>query len=392
MDNRKQEILTQLENGEITAAEAFTLLSQMDGKSKTVDQPYENRSNRPPPVNNSPPPSHHRHSHEPTSWVEDLIGSISGAVEEVVDEVKEWEIGASINEFMSGSFGHHRNTLYFTSDPISQGINKLVVIGKNAKVQVYGYDGNVIRLRCAYDARRPDAQVVFTQESGEYQLMYDEKLMRSMEIVCEVPHMIVNSLHAASKNAAVSLHNVQAGAVVLYTKNDKIIGQDISCNEFVAQTKNDSIKVGGIHAQNMHLETTNAKIVAQNVRAHNAEFKTTNDGIKMEQIDIGNLKIFTTSGTLKLEKFLLGVPAWDGERTMEAHTTNANINFATPHEVALKLEAHARDGKINCAKHDMHFTDSHRDYVKGMSHNYDYNTTKLNVRLSTTNGNVRIRE
>jgi len=169
MNNRKQEILSQLERGEITAAEAFTLLNQVEEKN-------ENRNNNPPPRHEyMPPPPPHNHT---TSWVDDLIGTISGAVGDVADEVKEWEIGTSINEFMSGSFGHHKNTLHFTSDPISQGIAKLVVIGKNAKVQVYGYDGNTIRLRCAYDARRHDAQVIFTQENGEYQLMYDEKLMQ----------------------------------------------------------------------------------------------------------------------------------------------------------------------------------------------------------------------
>jgi len=397
MSDKKVEILSQLEQGKISATEAFTMLNQLN---ESVPPPQhdseptttgESRSNGPRQQSAEIPPPPPPQFTAP-DWVEDLVGDISGAFEDVIEEIKDWNIGASISEFVSGTYGHHENTLFFTSNPILQGIVKLTLIGKSAKVTVSGYDGNVIRVQCKYNARRPDAQVLFHQEDGTYQVMYDESIMRSMEILCDVPYVMIKNIHAASKNGVVLIENIKAGAVVLYTKNEKILASNIDCAEFVAQNRNEVIKVQSLNAQNVHIETTNAKIQVDDVRANNAGLKTTNDRIKMAYMDVANLQIHTTNTTLKLDKFLYDFNDWSGGRTFEAHTTNSNISFSAPPDIGLKLEAHAPGGKVVCKKHDLYLSEAGRNHAQGTSSHYDFSSKKLNVLLSTTNASVKVRE
>ncbi|MCL2285742.1 MAG: DUF4097 family beta strand repeat-containing protein [Firmicutes bacterium] len=393
MQDKKQEILSQLEQGKITATEAFTMLNQLN---ETDDTP---RSNGPQPQRESqippppPPPPHDYHSSFTTpDWVEDLVGDISGAVQDVVESIKDMNIGASISEFMSGTYGHHENTLFFTSNPISQGVIKLTLIGKSARVSVTGYGGNTIRVQCKYNARRPDAQVVFHEEDGTYQVMYDESLIRSMEIVCEVPHVMIKNAHIASKNGPVLVEDIQACALVLYTKNEKILASNITCAEFVAQNHNEVIRVNTLVAQNVHMETTNAKIQVENVHANNVGLKTTNDRVKMAYMDVQNLQIHTTNTSLKLDKFLHDFNDWGGQRTLEAHTTNGSISFSAPRDVGLKVEAHAKGGKVVCKSYDMYFSEVGREYARGTNSNYELGGKKLDVQLVTTNASVKIRD
>jgi hypothetical protein len=394
MSDKKKEILSQLEQGKISADEAFTLLSQLNEsdaaeKGREFRRDDEPRGNGPrqhgfdiPPPPPPPPES---------SWVDEWVGDISGAVNDVVEGIKDMNIGASISEFMSGTYGHHENTLYFTSNPIFQGILKLAVIGKNAKVSVVGYDGSIIRVKCSYNARRADAEVLFHEKDGVYQVMYDESAMRSMEIICEVPYVTIKNLHVASKNGVVVLENIKAGAVVLYTKNDKLLAGNINCDEFVAQNRNGTIKVNALTAQNIHMETTNDKIQVENIRGQNAGLKTTNAGLKMVNMDVVNLLLHTTNNSLKLDKFLYDFNDWSGERTFEASTTNSNITFSAPHDMGIQLLANTTGGKIVCKNYDMYFSETSKNHALGKNSNYDFSAKKLNVKLTTTNASVKIR-
>jgi DUF4097 and DUF4098 domain-containing protein YvlB len=221
--------------------------------------------------------------------------------------------------------------------------------------------------------------------------MYDESMVRSMEIVCEVPAVIVKNLHVASKNGMITLENVSAGAVVLYTKNEKLLGGNIVCDEFVAQNRNGVIKVNGLTAQNVHMETTNDKIQVENVRAQNTGLKTTNAGIKMANMDVVNLQLRTTNSSLKLDKYMCDTSLWSGERVLEAHTTNSSIIFLVSHDIGLKLQVNASGGKVVCKNFDIYFSETSKNHAIGTSNNYDFSGKKLNVKLNTTNASVKIR-
>jgi len=392
MTEKKIEILAQLEQGKITANEAFTQLNQLN--DTTPQQEVEPHHTTDIPRSNAPK----RHSHHspppaqpPQHWLGGIMEEVGGAIESVVESIKDSDIGASISDFVHGTYSNHENTLHFTSSPVSQGITKLGMIGKNARVSVSGYDGNVIIVKCKYNARRPDTQVLFHEENGIYQVMYDEKLIRSMEITCHVPNVMVKNIHAASKNGAVSLENIQAGAVVLYTKSDKILTYNVNCAEFIAQSRNDTIKVSRLTAQNIHIETTNSKIHAEGVQANNAVLRTTNDSIKTSHMDVDNLILNTTNSGIKLDKLMETIGDWSGERVIEVNTTNSNITFTTRPDIGIKIQAHAPGGKVACKSYDMYFSEHGRAHAQGTSNNYEFSSKKLNARLSTTNGSVKIR-
>jgi len=393
MTEKKQEILAQLEQGKITANEAFTMLNQLNEPTTHPKQEAEFHNNDAPRSNG--PERHSYHSPPPPQpsqhWLGGIMEEVGGAIESVVESIKDSDIGASISDFVHGTYGNHENTLHFTSNPISQGITKLGMIGKNARVSVSGYEGSVIQVKCKYNARRPDAEVLFQEENGVYQIMYDEKLIRSMEITCHVPNVMIKNIHAASKNGAVSLENIQAGAVVLYTKTDKILAYNVNCAEFIAQTRNDTVKVESLTAQNIHIETTNSKIQVEGVRANNAELRTTNSSIKTAFMDVDNLILNTTNSSIKLDKLMETVGDWSGERIIEANTTNSNISFPVRSDIGIKLQAHAPGGKVTCKNYDMYFSEHGRTHAQGTSRNYEFGSKKLYVRLSTTNGSVKVR-
>ena len=397
MPDKKAEILALLEQGEITATEAFTMLNQLNETPPepdvTQDTPH---SNGPKPPEFDTPPLPPPPQYTAPDWVEDLVGDISGAVQDVVEGIKDMNIGATVNEFFSGTYGHYENTVFFTSAPVTQGILKLSVIGKGAKVTVYGYDGDTIRVQCKYNARRPDTQVLFSEADGVYQVMYDESLMRTMEIACEVPYKsTIKSAHFASKNGAVLVDGIQAETLVLYTKNEKIQVGNIHCAELVAQNRNAQIRVATATAQNIHVETTNSKIQMDDVRANNGQLKTTNSAIKLAFVDVDHLKLYTTNTSLKLDKLLYELPAgdnWDSERTLEAHTTNSSIVFAAPPDIGVKVDARTTNGKIVCKRGDMYFAEMGQNHAHGASSQYDFSARKIHVGLYTTNASVKIRE
>ena len=384
MSDRKSEILSQLEQGKINASEAFEMLNQLSEHTTSSQHDTEYCGNGPAPqAQDAPPP----HTHP--GWVEGLVGDISGAVQDAIEGIKDMNIGVSISEFMDGTYGHHKNTMTFTSNPVLQGISKLVIIGKNARVSVNGYDGNVIRVKCAYDARHPNTEVLFHEENGIYQVMYDESRIRTMEIACEVPHAMINSAHIASKNGAIHVQDIRAVDVALYTKNAKILANNINCAKFVAQSRNDAIKVRTLASSNVHLETTNAKIHTEDMRADNAQLKTSNSGIKIEKIDVANLKLHTTNTGLKLDK--LNVGSWHGVRTLEAYTTNGGISLSTLSDIGVRVYACAAGGKLIWKKDDIYFSESSKYQAQGESSNYAICEGKLNVRLSTTNASIKIK-
>ena len=415
MDEKKQEILKQLERGEISAEHAFALLSQMSSAQTTEDaSPQTTSNNHTNETNNMPLPhnDHNSQSYAQTEswsvppnnenvdfdsdanfdWIDSIVGWVPGVVEEITDSLSQFNIGASITEIIDGTYGHFRKTATFTSDPISQEIEKITFIGKNAEVTVHGYDGNTIHIQCIYNARHPNDEVVFSQENGVFQVMYDEKRMRSVEIHCDVPRTMIKTAQIASKNAMVSVANIIATDISLYSKNDKIFVEEVSCTNLAVQNRNSQIKLKNVLAtQNITLDTTNDKIALAEVKAHNVQLATKNNGFKLSSIDVENLRLSTTNNSIKLNKLFDYYSNWTGLRTLDVKTTNSTVLFHLPPTVALDMVINAPRSKISCKRDDIYFSENDHGYVIGKNREHATSTKKLDVRLATTNATVKIR-
>jgi len=406
---KKLEILQRLQAGEITAEEALLLMNQEqnpDSSNKQMHenarqsgnkQEYQNSSQNINHENRSYENQHNRqdfdydHRHEP-GWAESLMNWVGDVVDSVSDGIRDMDIDVNISDFFGGTFSHNKNTLHFASSPILQGLSLLELHGKNDRIEIHGYDGDNVQIQCSYDARYPDADVLFSDENGKVSLLFNDKEFRSVQVLCQVPWAHINQLIAVTKNDKIYVSGINAGDISLTTKNDPIHIEKINCDNITVSTKNGGIKARAITGTVVHFETTNSKITTEDIQAQTLNIITTNSGIRTTAIDAVNIMIKTTNTGLKLEDTFLGCNNlfWDGERSIEAYTTNGGVRFIVPDGVGLNMEAGTSGGKVTCEV-PLYGSINEKSYIKGESINYATAGRRLNLRLKTTNASIKVR-
>ncbi|MCL2528621.1 MAG: DUF4097 family beta strand repeat-containing protein [Defluviitaleaceae bacterium] len=398
MPDNKLDILQRLEAGEITAEEALAMMNQ---------QPPTPTHPTAPPSHHMPNPIYHRQAnqnqprnfdhytpppHQEQGWAEGLFDWVGELVDDITSSIKDMDIGVNISDALSGNYSHNERRVNFVSKPILQGLTQLELHGKNDKIEIQAYEGDCVQIQCHYDARYPEAYVQFHEENGCIAIMFDEKQMRSVQILCQVPKAHIGHVIAATKNGRISVYGLTAGNIELVSKNEKILIEAISCTSLTAHTTNDNIKAKNISATDIILETTNAKITAEDIQAQALAMITTNSTIKTFGLDVVRLHMKTTNAGLKLEESLFGNSPlfWEGERSIEAYTTNSGLKLALPEGVGLSVDASASGGKVNCEV-PLYGAEGNKNHVVGESINFPSSGRRLRAKLHTTNATLRIR-
>lgn len=370
MTDKKAEILKQLEQGKITADQALAMLNQQPSQqpdpAPQAPNPQEHQENR----ENHYHKSHH--SEVEPGWVENLFSWVGETIQDIGVEIHDWDISANISDLVGGTYSHNKMREVFTSHPVLQGIVAVTIVGKNAKVEVQGYDGNTVRVKCVYNARRPNAEVYLHEDNGRIELMYDEKMMRSMSVLCHVPFAAIGELRIA-------------------TKNDTIKILDVNCTNLMVANRNAAIKANTVTATSIAMETTNDNIKIENIQAHNVSLKSTNARIHVEHVDIAHLKAVTTNAGLKFKGNFFATDSWTGERVIEASTTNSGVSIFVPFDASLKLDARTRGGSVLCQR-ELYFTETMKTHLQGESSDYNFAGKKLNLCMQTTNASVKVRD
>jgi len=398
MTDNNLKILQRLESGEITAEEALAMMNRqkpappMPGPSSTREESID-------PRQIDPRKSHHIHEGHDTyedhstgnpEWLDNLLGWVGETVDDIAGSIKDSEVSANISDIFSGSYGHYNHTESFTSRPVLQGLTQLDIHGKNDKIEIYAYDGDCVQLHCEYDARRPDSYVQFHEEDGHIALWFDDKSMRSVKVVCRVPRVHIGYLNAVTKNARIHLADITARDINLSTKNDVILLESIRCGGLTANTRNENIKAMAIQGENILLETTNAKITVSDIHANALTLNTTNASIKTAYLDVSHLSLKTTNTRIKLEETLLNSSEyWEGERTLEAYTTNGGIRLRMPGDIGLSIVANTTDSKVT-SEVPLYREDTHKTRLVGETMDYAVAGRKLRVQLGTTNASIKI--
>jgi len=393
MPDNKLDILQRLEAGEITAEEALAMMNQQPPTSPPnhhmPNPTYHNQAN----PNQAPHMHHHTPPpHQEQGWAEGIFDWVGELVDDITSSIKDMDIGINISDALSGNYSHNERRVNFVSKPVLQGLTQLELHGKNEKIEIQAYEGDCVQIQCHYDARYPEAYVHFHEENGCIAIMFDEKQMRSVQVLCQVPKAHIGNVIAKTKNSRMDVYGLTAGNIELANKNDKIHIEAISCSSLTAHTTNDNIKARGISATDIILETTNSKITAEDVQATSLTMKTTNATIKTFALDVAHLHMKTTNSGLKLEESLFGNSPlfWEGERSIEAYTTNSGLKLALPEGVGLSVEASASGGKVNCEV-PLYGADGSKNHVVGESINFQSSGRRLRAKLHTTNATVRIR-
>ena len=333
--------------------------------------------------------------------IEDAIGTdfatIGAGIKESLEDLDDVDINIDLTGGLGGIFSYHKykSSMTYISNPIPQAISSLKLLGKNSSVEIKGYDGNQLRITCKFNAKNRDAQVFVNEDNGNFEVLYDYNAMRSMKIYAEVPRVLVDNIHAETKNSSIDLHGVKARNANLLTKNSSIRVGDVECDEIVARTRNSAIKAERLNATNIDFETSNSKISLEDTAAQSARLTTTNSKVVTEHCDIKQLFIKTTNAGIKMENIFRGTAGqgdWDAERIVEAHTTNGNVAIYVPRDVAAMVQASTSHGRVDCELQNMMMDAMSKHYVNGKSMNYDAAARRVKINVSTTNSAIKIRE
>ena len=334
--------------------------------------------------------------------IEDALGTdFSNIGSEINQSLK--ELGrdledVDINLDVAGLFGYykHKSTVSYISDPIPQAINQLKLLGKNAKVEIKGYNGDRLRITCKYNPKRQDARVYVNEDNGSYEVLYDYNSMRSMAIYAEVPQsVLIESIHGESKNSSVELYDVKCRHAHLLTKNSSIRIENVECDEIVARTRNSAIKAERLVAGHIDFETSNSKIDVEKVTAQSARLTTSNSKVVTESCDIVQLFIKTTNAGIKMEntfRYVKAQDGWDAERVIEAHTSNGGVTICVPRNVAAAIQASTSNGRVDCDVPNMILGEVSKNYFSGRNADYDSAPKKAKINVSTTNSTIKIRD
>jgi len=405
----KMKILQMLSEGTIAVEDAMKLLEQFKDEEPTR---RDSRPPRPPrperPRRPDRPHVYFGHVHgngpdprvrpnvderenvgEAISFAESIGEKISGALSKLDNLDIDFDFDFSD---VFGTKHRYANTVTYISDPIAQNIAALKLMGKNAKVEIEGYDGKELRITCAYKSKRPDVQVFVNEEHGGFEVQYDYNAMYSMEIKCEVPRAFVEEIHAESKNSAIKLQDVNGRTFNLLTKNGGIKLEKVRADEITAKTRNSAIQAEEVAADTISLETSNSKIDAEYITANVAHFVTSNSKVETEDLDIKQLYIKTSNSGIKMENIFQNLAETGGERTVEAHTSNGGVSIYIPRNVAAMLQASTTHSRVDCHLQDLLVGDVSKNYINGRTHDYDNAMAKAKINISTTNGAIKIRE
>jgi len=260
---------------------------------------------------------------------------------------------------------------------------------------VVGYTGVCVNIECKYLSKSDDPELTLSEIDGRLELQYDYNIMRSLEIRCEVPVVIIEQLQAETINGKIELESVNAKDIIANSKNAKLEFENINCQQINGTTSNSSAKAEKVKTEKLVLETTNGRIKLEDVKAKSAQLTSNNGKVETEDTNIVNLLINTTNGSIKLK----GIQdrAENGElinetHTIEATTTNGSINVRIPRDKGIALQAKTTNGSVAWEYEAPIIGETAKAFINGKNQQYEGSGPKYNINISTTNALIKIGE
>ncbi|MCL2415506.1 MAG: DUF4097 domain-containing protein [Defluviitaleaceae bacterium] len=394
----RMKILEMLQEGKITATEAEALLKQFPDNSVNNNENWNYDANddvyihidgqgRQTQMRVPPAP--------PKSSVGNVIDWARNLANDIAADIREgFDTGDIIN--VNGNFRGGKGSPFSFSAPVTaNAINSIKLLGKNAPVKIETHEKNYILVQGKFKAKHREAEVIFNTENGDYELLYNYDSMMYVGITCYLPDEIsMRLLHAETKNAAIDIDDISnVEEMVLMTRNGRISVDDAeNIDKLTARTRNAAISLDDVSANKMEIVTTNSGITLDDVSAQTAELVTTNGRVTVEDIDITELSVRNTNGAIIFDDIFDG--EWQGTRIISAETTNGNISIEIPKEIGVDILARSnRHSNVSCDLENMSIRGRiSKDNLDCQSIGYENFERKVEMRLSTTNGSIKIRE
>lgn len=325
MQEKRQRILTMLENGSISMDEALTLLENLqedhldDKPSTSTDTEKKEQSAESKSIpsvikeeaeQEASDSTEEKKSEKEESTVDDFLNDLRKDFTVVGDRFMQFMQTAvqKVKEFdMETPFGKSVEFTH-TSTKTVEGIEEILVQITNGKMALYSSDEAEIRAEFAVKAYNSESEeeskkeflekIIFVTDEGKLRVSSDMRMVQ-VNLDLYVPRKLYKKL-------AVKLTN-------------------------------GSFKMEGATIDNIHVKTANGKIEASQLVFKEGDFETANGMIYLNDISGDSLEAETLNGRIYVDGRL---------KKVEAQSLNGNLAVTTTSEEAEKIEAKTMSGSV----------------------------------------------
>jgi DUF4097 and DUF4098 domain-containing protein YvlB len=302
MIEERKRILKMVEEGQLTADEAFTLLLELEKSQQSLEQKQEELLNELSTVVNfeESDKKEETNSYKTQSMKDKLFDFVDTALKKIKDFDLDFNFGQGTE--ISHVFQH--------GDAI---FNQIDVDIANGAVQLIPWDQSDVRIECQAKVYR-----VSTQEEARANFLKD--------ILFKIEHgtlQFVAQTKWLKVDAILYVPKTEYEKIRVRLFNGPIQSENLNVKTMKAKTANGKITAHGLHGHKLEVETVNGKIKVEKSQLTVIEAETINGGVHLEG-DFANVEMQSFNGNVSCE--LTGAL---GEN-IEAKTVTGSIDLSIP--------------------------------------------------------------
>jgi len=380
----KMMILKMLEEGKITAEEAYKLMESLD-KTKGADSDT-NRTSKAEQSNFSDKldDTINKFSKKAEKFADkfgpDFISKVESVSTDFANAAVKFadKIVNYINSGFNNSDVYKSITKNYSFPLGADDKVKLIIRTQNVSITTNCTDASEVsmemKLKCLFENPDIDSFISTKYENGVIYLQTDFPIRTWGSMIINLP-----------KNVEV---------IEAETSNSKCVLEGFKGEALYCTTSNGKIELKNCHAGELKARTNNSKIYVYGLKSDKAEIHTSNSNIEIENSILGKLMSDTSNGTITLNGF--DSPDM-GEASYKLHTSNGRIIIYLPKNSSsgYKVKARTSLGNINISNLGSSYIidrgeGNTRAEATITSTNYESFSKRLFIEASTSNSSINI--
>ncbi|MED4071312.1 DUF4097 family beta strand repeat-containing protein [Priestia endophytica] len=256
MENQRKQLLKMIEEGRISAEEAFKLLEAMEREEKEAKQKEEKA------VEVSPFLDEKAFQKEEPPRERDLKKKVFSFLDQTVKKIKDTDL-----DFNFGT-SYDVNQIFQHSDVE---VSSLDLDIANGNVTIEPWSQNEVRIECS-------AKVYKVNSQEEAKKLFSQETIFSTE-EGKIRFNVQNK--GIKVKAHLFIPNVEYNEIILRTFNGPIVGKDLKIGNLKAKTANGSLSFENIRGEKGEFETVHGALSLQNISLNKCEGETINGAINL---------------------------------------------------------------------------------------------------------------
>ncbi len=335
MNEEKKRILKMVEEGQVSADEAFALLEELEQASKTVEQKKaEIVHELSTAVNFQETKKEETVQQKFQSTKEKIFDFVDSALKKIKDFDLDFNFGQSVE------ISH----IFHQGDVFLEDMDFDVA---NGSLRIIPWEQKDVRIECKAKIYRVENQdqarqtflkdVIFAIEGQRLRFATQQKAMK-VEAIAYVPHEQYEKVRIRIFNGPIQADDLQIGSFRVKTANGKIDLKGINGRKLEAETANGHIKINKSVVDDLEAETINGAI------------KIDGDFKRVEtQTFNGNLNTYVSGSRCQ---------------AVTAKATTGSIDIFLPEKMAISGEVKSNLGGFNVGLDGIHITEEKNEVLQ----------------------------